>query len=87
MCLWPQYAFDVIPLEFISSIYETFVTKRASGDGIYYTPSYLVDFVLDRVLPWDGTDWDLKVIDPACGSGIFLVKAFQRLVHRWKLGS
>lgn len=85
MCLWPQYAFDVIPLEFISSIYETFVTKRASGDGIYYTPSYLVDFVLDRVLPWDGTDWDLKVIDPACGSGIFLVKAFQRLVHRWKL--
>ena len=85
MCLWPQYAFDVIPLEFISSIYETFVTKRASRDGIYYTPPYLVDFVLDRVLPWDGVDWDLKIIDPACGSGIFLVKSFQRLVHRWKL--
>ena len=32
-CLWPQYAFDVIPIEFISSIYETFVTKRASQDG------------------------------------------------------
>ena len=85
MCLWPQYAFDVIPLEFISSIYETFITERASSDGIYYTPSYLVDFVLDRVLPWDGTDWNLKIIDPACGSGIFLVKSFQRLVHRWKL--
>ena len=87
MCLWPQYAFDVIPLEFISSIYETFVTKRASQDGIYYTPSYLVDFVLDSVLPWDGKDWDLKIIDPACGSGIFLVKSFQRLVHRWKLSN
>jgi hypothetical protein len=36
------------------------------------------------VLPWTGADWDLKVLDPACGSGIFLVKAFQRLVHRWK---
>lgn len=84
MCLWPQYAFDVIPLEFISSIYETFVTERAARDGIFYTPPHLVDFVLDEVLPWDGAEWDLKVIDPACGSGIFLVKAFQRLVHRWK---
>lgn len=84
MCLWPQYAFDVIPLEFISSIYETFVTERASPDGIFYTPPYLVDFILDRVLPWNETDWDLKIIDPACGSGVFLVKSFQRLVHRWK---
>ncbi len=87
MCLWPQYAFDVIPLEFISSIYETFVNERASRDGIYYTPPHLVDFVLDRVLPWGGTDWDLKIMDPACGSGIFLVKSFQRLVHRWKLSN
>jgi N-6 DNA Methylase len=83
-CLWPQYSFDVIPLEFISSIYETFVTERAAKDGIFYTPPHLVDFVLDRVLPWDGNEWNLRVIDPACGSGIFLVKAFQRLVHRWK---
>ncbi|WP_350357508.1 Eco57I restriction-modification methylase domain-containing protein [Paraburkholderia fungorum] len=82
-CLWPQYSFDVIPLEFISSIYETFVTDRAA-DGVFYTPPYLVDFVLDRVLPWNGHEWDLKILDPACGSGIFLVKAFQRLVHRWK---
>jgi hypothetical protein len=83
-CLWPLYSFDVIPLEFISSIYETFVTERAAKDGIFYTPPYLVDFVLDRVLPWGGGDWNLKILDPACGSGIFLVKAFQRLVHRWK---
>lgn len=83
-CLWPQYAFDAIPLEFISSIYEAFVTKPARSEGIYYTPPHLVDFVLDRVLPWGGDRWELKVLDPACGSGIFLVKAFQRLIHRWK---
>lgn len=84
LCLWPQYAFDAIPLEFISSIYETFVTERASGEGIYYTPPHLVDFILDRVLPWDSKEWDMKVLDPACGSGVFLVKAFQRLIHRWR---
>jgi hypothetical protein len=86
-CLWPQYSFDVIPLEFISSIYETFVTEKASRDGIFYTPPPLVDFILDRVLPWNSQKWDVRVIDPACGSGIFLVKAFQRLVHRWKLAN
>lgn len=85
VCLWPQYAFDVIPLEFISSIYETFVKKRAAQQGVVYTPPYLVDFVLDRVLPWEDVTWDVKILDPSCGSGIFLVKAFQRLVHRWKL--
>ena len=84
LCLWPQYAFDAIPLEFISSIYEAFVSQRATREGIYYTPPSLVDFILDRVLPWNGETWDLKVLDPACGSGVFLVKAFQRLVHRWK---
>lgn len=83
-CLWSQYAFDVIPLEFISSIYETFVTERAADEGIFYTPPHLVDFVLDKVLPWDGDRWDLTVLDPACGSGIFLVKTFQRLIFRWK---
>lgn len=84
MCLWPQYAFDVIPLEFISSIYEAFVSQRARSEGIYYTPPSLVDFLLDRVLPWADERWDLKILDPACGSGVFLVKAFQRLIHRWK---
>lgn len=78
---WPYYSFDAIPLEFISSIYEEFVEKKA---GVHYTPSHLVDFILDGVLPWDSIDWDKKVLDPACGSGIFLVKAFQRLVYRWK---
>jgi len=85
-CLWPQYAFDVIPLEFISSIYETFVTERAADEGIFYTPPQLVDYVLDRVLPWEGRTWDIRILDPACGSGIFLVKAFQRLIYRWKRG-
>ena len=86
--LWRQYSFDVIPLEFISSIYEEFVAKKDKkkkrNTGTVYTPPHLVDFILDGVLPWGGTDWDLKILDPACGSGVFLVKAFQRLVWRWK---
>jgi hypothetical protein len=82
--LWREYSFDTIPLEFISSVYEQFVSEDAEKDKAYYTPAHLVDFVLDDVLPWDGKEWDLRILDPSCGSGIFLVKAFQRLVRRWR---
>ncbi|MCW5552346.1 MAG: N-6 DNA methylase [Verrucomicrobiae bacterium] len=82
--LWREYSFDTIPLEFISSVYEQFVSEDAEKDKAYYTPAHLVDFVLDDALPWDGKEWDLKILDPSCGSGIFLVKAFQRLVRRWR---
>jgi hypothetical protein len=84
LSLWPYYSFDVIPLDFISSIYEVFVKKKI-GKGVHYTPEYIVDFILDGVLPWNDNEWDLKVLDPACGSGIFLVKAFQRLIYRWEV--
>ena len=83
--LWPHYSFDTIPLEFISSVYEEFLTAEERGnDKAYYTPSHLVDYILDAVLPWSSNDWNIRILDPCCGSGIFLVKAFQRLIHRWR---
>jgi hypothetical protein len=83
--LWPYYSFDSIPLEFISSVYEEFLTAEERGnDKAYYTPSHLVDYVLDAVLPWNSENWDVRILDPCCGSAIFLVKAFQRLIHRWR---
>ncbi|UCE60404.1 MAG: N-6 DNA methylase [Phycisphaerales bacterium] len=84
LSLWREYSFDTIPLEFISSIYEEFVGKTGGATGAHYTPGHIVDFVLDKVLPWNSDEWNLKVLDPACGSGIFLVKAYQRLIHRWR---
>ncbi|SIN83670.1 N-6 DNA Methylase [Singulisphaera sp. GP187] len=84
LLLWRYYSFDTIPLEFISSVYEEFLNEDRERGKAYYTPTHLVDFVLDGVLPWNGTEWNLKILDPACGSGIFLVKAFQRLIYRWK---
>ncbi len=84
--LWQHYSFDTIPLEFISSVYEEFLTAEERGkDKAYYTPSHLVDYVLDAVLPWNNEDWNVRILDPCCGSAIFLVKAFQRLIYRWRL--
>ena len=90
--LWRCYDFGVIPIELISAIYEEFLhTEKEKGypseKGAYYTPHALVEFILNEVLPWpsdDGYQHELSILDPACGSGIFLVEAFRRLVARWK---
>jgi N-6 DNA Methylase len=79
------YNFEFIPIELISAIYEEFLYQEESGkDGAYYTPPMLVDFMLDQVLPWNDTNHALRILDPACGSGIFLVEAYRRLVARWR---
>jgi hypothetical protein len=85
------YKFDVIPIELISSIYEEFYNEqqgKANNHGSHYTPSSLVDFVLTRTLTPDVLAHDPRILDPACGSGIFLVEAFRRIVRyqTWKQG-
>lgn len=80
------YDFEIIPVELISSIYEEFYHQVSEGEddkGTHYTPTVLVDYVLSRLLTKERLDRGAKVLDPACGSGIFLVEAFRRIVrHR-----
>ena len=70
---------------------------RKAG-GVYYTPKYIVDYVITNTLGklLNGNDSNkpkpipvsqaekIKVIDPSCGSGSFLIAAYQYLLdwHR-----
>ena len=87
--LWPLYRFDLIPIQLISTIYEMLFqyeteNNKKKKEGTFYTPYHLVELLADEVFPWDGEyDENLKVLDPACGSGIFLVEIFRRLISRW----
>lgn len=58
-------------------------TKIRRSLGAYYTPLSLVDFVIDETIPLDDVHSNMTILDPACGSGIFLVRAYQRLVEAW----
>ncbi len=79
------YNFEFIPIELISAMYEEFLYQEESGrNGAYYTPPMLVDFMLDQVLPWNDTNYSARILDPSCGSGIFLVEAYRRLIKRWQ---
>ncbi len=78
---WRLYSFNDLPVELISNIYEEFLGKQP---GVVYTPPYLVNFLLDESMPLTNEETDFKILDPACGSGVFLVVAYRRLIYRWR---
>jgi len=95
-----SYDFSAIDADILGTVYEQYLghilkktEKRASltenhvhkkEQGIYYTPTYIVDYivrnVLGKLLKEKKTDLEnIKVLDPACGSGSFLIKTFDVL--------
>jgi len=52
--------------------------------GAYYTPLSLTDFIIEETLPIEIVRSTMRILDPACGSGVFLVRAYQRLIEAWK---
>lgn len=88
--LWEIYSFNHLPIELISGIYEAFLSKKEKDSGIVYTPPYLVNALIDECMPLDKAEEffkesNYKVLDPACGSGIFLVAALKRMVQWWAI--
>ena len=78
---WRLYAFDYLPVELISRIYEEFIPQRRDA---VYTPIHLVNFMVDECMPIEEPKTNFQVIDVSCGSGIFLVSVFRRLVQWWQ---
>jgi len=87
MSLWRLYQFNYLPIELISHIYEDFLGDEngQKKKGVVYTPPYLVQFLIDQCMPLKDAKKDFKIIDPACGSGIFLVGAFKRMIQWWRI--
>lgn len=84
--LWRLYAFNYLPIELISHIYEDFLADEdgQKKKGVVYTPPYLVQFLIDQAMPLSAPKENFKVLDPACGSGIFLVGAYKRMIQWWR---
>ena len=84
---WRIFKFDIIQIELLSEIYEKFLGElQQKKTGSYYTPPALVELILNEVLPIKNGEkaYNLKILDPTCGSGIFLVEAYKRIVIRWQ---
>lgn len=85
LSLWKLYSFRDLPVELISNIYQLFVTDASRS---IYTPPPLVRLMLEEALSWEYLDelmaGDGVILDPACGSGVFLVEAYKRIVLHWR---
>ena len=64
-------------------------SKRKS-QGIYYTPRWVVDYIIKNTLgetlksKTEEEAKNIKILDPACGSGSFLITAYQTLIDYWQ---
>ncbi len=79
--IWRLYSFTHLPVEVISSVYEELLTD---SKDIVYTPEMIVSTLVDECMPLKIPQKDFKIIDVSCGSGIFLVKTYQRIVQWWR---
>lgn len=104
-----KYDFSIIESDVLGNIYEQYLgnilkstPKRAKlkeskthrkEQGIYYTPSYIVDYIVKNTVgEYIRTHTPeeikkVKILDPACGSGSFLIKAYKELENYWKQNS
>src|SRR3989338_2780970 len=94
-----RYDFSIISADVLGGMYEQYLgyvqgrkteekqrSKRKS-QGIYYTPKYIVEFIIKETLgevlkkakPKDVSK--IKVLDPACGSGSFLIAAYDKILE------
>jgi len=81
------YDFSVIPIETISAVYEDFIHAEGEEEqrkkGVYYTPPKLVEFTMDLSTEDKPDLTGKRTLDPGCGSGVFLVSAFNRKAEAW----
>ena len=101
-----RYDFSIIDSDVLGNIYEQYLgnilkstPKRAKLEeskthrkeqGIYYTPSYIVDYIVKNTVgeyikthkPEEIRK--VRILDPACGSGSFLIRVYKELEDYWK---
>ena len=103
-----HYNFRHIDEDILGKAYETFLAEARKEKGIYYTPKYITQYIVENTV---GKLFDeliteirnkintgkideakesinrlisIKILDPACGSGSFLIKAFRTIVEKYR---
>jgi len=81
-----HYDFTNLNEDVFRGLYEEIIERSHRHKlGEYYTPKWLVELILEEVL----SEWDKnipsKILDPACGSGTFLVHSAIYLKNRYNL--
>jgi SAM-dependent methyltransferase len=86
---WSTFDFAHVPVGLLSQVYEGFVwewePKEAGETSVHYTPRRIAEYLVDDAFDGRRQAGKARVLDPACGAGVFLVLAFRRLYReRWR---
>jgi SAM-dependent methyltransferase len=86
---WGDFDFAHVPVGLLSQVYEAFCWKwdpqHSKKTSVHYTPRNIAATLVEEAFDGLPYDQNFRVLDPACGAGIFLVLAFRRLYReRWK---
>ncbi|ALO97240.1 DNA methylase [Streptomyces hygroscopicus subsp. limoneus] len=71
---------------FLGDLYQDLSETARKTYALLQTPEFVEEFILDRTMPPAVREFgfeELKMIDPTCGSGHFVLGAFRRLVRMW----
>ena len=71
---------------FLGDLYQDLSDEAKNRYALLQTPEFVEEFILDRTLTPALDEFglsSLRLIDPACGSGHFLLGAFPRLLRKW----
>jgi type I restriction enzyme M protein len=83
-----RFDFAGVDSDIVGTVYSTYINRKEKKEkGQYYTPPEIVNYILDEVGYRVGANIigaNKRLIDPACGSGSFLVAAAKRLVETYK---
>lgn len=78
--------FGALRTETLSAVYEQLFENVGEDErrraAAFYTPPFVVDFMLDRVEELAAFEDGGTLLDPSAGSGVFLVGAYRRIVER-----
>ena len=86
---WNELDFAHIPIGVLSQVYENFSaiwdSRQREQTSAYYTPKNIARYLVDDAFEGVSNKADVKVLDPSCGAGIFLILAFRKLISaRWE---
>jgi type I restriction-modification system DNA methylase subunit len=83
-----RYDLSEINEDIFRELYEQVIEQKDRHKaGEYYTPSWLVELILEKIFSMWNNNFPPKIIDPACGSGTFLFHAIKYLIKKYKLSS
>lgn len=87
--LWQYINFSFVPVGVLSEVYEDFAhayrEEEAREESVHYTPRHIAEPLVEQAfggIPAEGRHL-AKVLDPACGAGIFLVLAYRHLAKEY----